>query len=98
MFLIVVYQSSPNVLSYIIAFITNGDEQWKGYFFIACLMGLNITKTLTMSQAFYHLASLGLRARTALNCTIYKKALKLSPSGKRQRTGEANSTQGARHL
>ena len=81
------FQFSPNVLSYIIAFITNNDEQWKGYFYIICLMVLNVGKTLTSSQAFYQLSTLGLRAKTALNCAIYSKALKLSTSAKRERTG-----------
>ena len=89
--IIFIFQFSPNVLSYVISFITNDDEQWKGYFYIACLIALNIAKSLTNSQYFYHLGMLGLRAKTALNCTVYTKALKLSPSAKRDRTGEVKT-------
>ena len=89
--IIFIFQFSPNVLSYVISFITNDDEQWKGYFYIACLIALNIAKSLTNSQYFYHLGMLGLRAKTALNCTVYTKALKLSPSAKRDRTGEVKN-------
>ena len=77
----------PNTLNYLIAFITNDDEQWKGYLYMITIIVLNLGKTITVSQYFYGVSTVGLRIRTALTSAIYKKALRLCPSTRKERTG-----------
>ena len=60
---------------------------WKGYLYMAVLVLLNILKTLLTSQNIYQLAKLGLRIRTALTSSLYKKALSLNPKARQEQSG-----------
>ena len=55
---------------------------------MAVLVLLNILKTLLTSQNIYQLAKLGLRIRTALTSSLYKKALSLNPKARQEQTGK----------
>ena len=71
-----------------IAFISNGEEQWKGYLYMIGIMVLNFAKTVTVSQYFYGVSTVGLRIRTALTCAIYSKAMRLCPIARKTTTGK----------
>ena len=83
----------PNLLSYLISFITNGEEQWKGYIYTTGIVVLNLGKTISFSQYLYGLNVVGLRIRSALTCAIYAKLLRLGLNEKKENTGIEDDTQ-----
>ena len=79
-------QATPNVLGMLINFVTSGEEMWKGYFYMILLVVLNMIKTIMNSQYFYGLGLIGLRIRSALTSALFKKALVLGPSARKELT------------
>ena len=79
-------QATPNVLGMLINFVTSGEEMWKGYFYMILLVVLNMIKTIMNSQYFYGLGLIGLRIRSALTSALFKKALILGPSARKELT------------
>ena len=75
-------------MGFLISFASSDEEMWKGYLYMAVLVLLNILKTLLTSQNIYQLAKLGLRIRTALTSSLYKKALSLNPKARQEQTGK----------
>ena len=80
-------QVSPNILSLLIEFISNGEEMWKGYLYAILLVGANLLRTLFNSQYFITMQIMGLRLKSALSCFVFKKSMKLSPGARKLRTG-----------
>ena len=81
-------QFTPNVLSYLISFVTNDDETWKGYVYMILMVAVNMLKTLSQSQYFYKIMLIGMRIKSTLTTAIYEKGLKLSPSARKERTSK----------
>ena len=79
-------QATPNVLGMLINFVSSGEEMWKGYFYMTLLVVLNLIKTIMNSQYFYGLGLIGLRIRSALTSALFKKALILGPSARKELT------------
>ncbi len=77
----------PSILGLLINFETSDKEMWKGYFYAALLVGVNLLNTLLNSQYFYKLGLVGLRMRSALTSALYRKALLLGPAARKDLTG-----------
>ncbi|XP_055685130.1 multidrug resistance-associated protein 1 isoform X4 [Lutzomyia longipalpis] len=82
---------SPQVLRLLINFVgTSGDENpeedWKGIFYAVLLFVVASTQTLFLAQYFNRMFFVGLRIRTALISAIYRKALVLSNSARKEST------------
>ncbi|XP_048522370.1 multidrug resistance-associated protein 1 isoform X1 [Dendroctonus ponderosae] len=77
---------SPQLLGFIINFVKNGGYAWHGPFF-AVLMFLTATiQTLFLAQYFNRMFIVGMRIRTALVSTIYRKSLNISNNARKERT------------
>lgn len=59
---------------------------WKGYFYAAILLITAVLQTLILSQYFQRMFLVGLRIRTALIAAIYRKALRVSNSARKEST------------
>uniref|UniRef100_A0A6M2DRX2 ABC-type glutathione-S-conjugate transporter n=1 Tax=Xenopsylla cheopis TaxID=163159 RepID=A0A6M2DRX2_XENCH len=78
---------SPQILSALIKWTTNKNEElWKGYFYAALLFLTATIQTLVLSQYFNRMFLVGMRIRTALISAIYRKALRMSNSAKKEST------------
>ena len=82
------FQSVPNLLSFLISFITNGEEQWKGYVYITGIVALNLGKTVSFSQFLYGLNVVGLRIRSAVTCAVYAKLLRRGLNERNENSGK----------
>ena len=61
---------------------------WKGFFYMLILVVINLLKTLLTSQHIYQLAIMGLRIRSALTSSLFKKALTLNPKARQEQTSK----------
>ncbi|KRT79870.1 ABC transporter ATP-binding protein [Oryctes borbonicus] len=77
---------SPQVLRALISFVENKEEQWKGFLYAGLLFVTAGIQTLILSQYFQRMFIVGMRIRTALISTIYRKALRMSSIAKREST------------
>ncbi|XP_014222078.1 multidrug resistance-associated protein 1 isoform X3 [Trichogramma pretiosum] len=78
---------SPQILSLLIDFTSTKDVPvWKGYFYAILLLLTAVIQTLVLSQYFHRMFLVGLRMRTALIAAIYRKALKMSNSARKEST------------
>ncbi|XP_032455621.1 multidrug resistance-associated protein 1 isoform X6 [Nasonia vitripennis] len=78
---------SPQILSLLINFTKHKNQpMWKGYFYAVLLLLTAILQTLVLSQYFHRMFLVGLRMRTALIAAIYRKALRMSNSARKEST------------
>lgn len=70
----------------LISFVENGEHMWKGFLYAVLLFGTAVIQTLVLSQYFHRMFLVGLRIRTALISAIYRKALRLSNSARKEST------------
>ncbi|KAF5286638.1 hypothetical protein FQA39_LY16212 [Lamprigera yunnana] len=77
---------SPQVLNLLIAFIEETEPQWRGFLYVGCLFITACLQTLILSQYFHRMFIVGIRIRTALISAIYRKALRLSNSARKEST------------
>ena len=59
---------------------------WKGYMYAILLFLTAVIQTLILSQYFHRMFVVGLRMRTALIAAIYRKALRMSNSARKEST------------
>ncbi|XP_047368141.1 multidrug resistance-associated protein 1 isoform X1 [Vespa velutina] len=77
---------SPQLLKLLIRFVSGGEPLWKGYFYAILLLITATLQTLVLSQYFHRMFLVGLRIRTALITAIYRKALRMSNSARKEST------------
>ncbi|XP_076297622.1 multidrug-Resistance like Protein 1 isoform X1 [Lasioglossum baleicum] len=77
---------SPQVLKLLIHFIEERESMWKGYLLAVLLLVTATFQTLILSQYFHRMFLVGLRVRTALIAAIYRKALRMSSSARKEST------------
>ena len=82
-----ILQVVPSILGMLISFVSSDEEMWKGYFYAALLVGVNLVNTLLNSQYFYKLGLVGLRMRSALTSALYRKTLLLGPASRKYLSG-----------
>ncbi|XP_044001771.1 multidrug resistance-associated protein 1 isoform X9 [Aphidius gifuensis] len=78
---------SPQILNALIGFVNAPDEpMWKGYFYAGLLFLTASLQTIVLSQYFNRMSIVGLRIRTALTAAIYRKALRMSNTARKEST------------
>lgn len=78
---------SPQLLSWLINFIGDTEaEDWKGIMYAVLLFVVASIQTLLLAQYFNRMMFVGLRIRTALISAIYRKALIMSNSARKEST------------
>lgn len=84
--------ASPQILGLIINFVQNKDSyNWQGYLYTALFAVVAFSSAIADSSYWYNMRLVGLRLRTALSSTIYRKSLKLSNASRRAQNGEYNA-------
>ncbi|XP_030383704.1 multidrug resistance-associated protein 1 isoform X7 [Scaptodrosophila lebanonensis] len=82
--------AQPQVLSLIIGFVEDYEKdpqpEWKGIMYSVMLFVLAATQTFILAQYFHRMFIVGLRIRTALVSAIYRKALRISNSARKEST------------
>ncbi|XP_011305034.1 multidrug resistance-associated protein 1 isoform X4 [Fopius arisanus] len=76
----------PQVLKLLIKFMEGSEPTWKGYFYAVLLFFTAVIQTIVLSQYFNRMFIVGLRIRTALIAAIYRKALRMSNSARKEST------------
>lgn len=80
---------SPQLLRLIIDYVRDDNEdepQWRGILYAVALFVVASIQTIVLAQYFNRMFFVGLRIRTALISTIYKKALIMSNAAKKNTT------------
>ncbi|XP_053306512.1 ATP-binding cassette sub-family C member 2 [Spea bombifrons] len=78
---------SPQILKLLVSFTGNSSEyQWKGFFYAVLLLVAAIIQSLCLQQYFQGCFVLGMRVRTVLMASVYKKALTVSNSVRKEST------------
>ncbi|XP_033224446.1 multidrug resistance-associated protein 1 isoform X4 [Belonocnema kinseyi] len=79
---------SPMILELLIKFVNpkTHEQMWKGYMYAVILLITAVLQTLILSQYFNRMFLVGLRIRTALIAAIYRKALRVSNSARKEST------------
>lgn len=77
---------SPQVLRLLINFVSEDEPMWKGYLYAGLLFGTASVQTLFLAQYFHRMFLVGLRIRTALISTIFRKSLILSNAARKEST------------
>ncbi|XP_057660508.1 multidrug resistance-associated protein 1 isoform X6 [Diorhabda carinulata] len=78
--------ASPQILGLLISYTKFKQEAWKGYFYAVLLLVTATVQTLFLAQYFNRMFLVGMRIRTVLVSTIYKKALRISNSARKEST------------
>nr|QST14986.1 ABCC1-2 protein [Diaphanosoma celebensis] len=78
---------SPQILKFLISFVKDKTENvWKGYFFAIILTVTALIQTIFLGQYFQRMFVVGMRIRTAMVAAIYRKALRISNSARKEST------------
>ncbi|XP_075224809.1 multidrug-Resistance like Protein 1 isoform X1 [Lycorma delicatula] len=77
---------SPQILRLLIGFVEGNESLWKGYLYALLLLLTAMVQTLLLSQYFNRMFLVGLRVRTALISAIYRKAMVMSNSARKEST------------
>lgn len=70
----------------LITFVEEKQEEWKGYFYAALLFATATIQTIVLAQYFNRMFIVGMRIRTSLISSIYRKALRMSNAAKKEST------------
>nr|CAD7573697.1 unnamed protein product [Timema californicum] len=70
----------------LISFVEGDQPVWKGYLYAVLMLLTAALQTLFLAQYFNRMFIVGLRIRTALISAIYRKALKMSNSARKEST------------
>ncbi|GBG28038.1 ATP-binding cassette transporter abc3 [Hondaea fermentalgiana] len=77
----------PQLLKRMIQYLQSQDEPVEtGYIFAGLIFLNSATQTFTLHVYFHRVFRTGMRVRSALLTSIYRKALRLTPSARQQRT------------
>ena len=79
--------ASPQILGLIINFVQSDDPNWKGYLYTIMFFIVAFLSAISDSSYWYNMRLVGLRLKTALTSTIYRKSLKLSNGSRKEQTG-----------
>ncbi|XP_018335871.1 multidrug resistance-associated protein 1-like isoform X2 [Agrilus planipennis] len=80
---------NPYILKLLLSFVKKEEERWKGYFYACLLLFASTIQTLIFAQGLNKMFIVGMRIRTALISSIYRKSLRISNAAKKDiSTGE----------
>ncbi|XP_046388373.1 multidrug resistance-associated protein 1 isoform X3 [Ischnura elegans] len=77
---------NPLLLSALIGFVQSKEWMWKGYLYAGLMFLTSVSQTIILAQYFHRMFLVGLRIRTALIASIYRKALVMSNAARREST------------
>ncbi|XP_076273672.1 multidrug resistance-associated protein 1-like [Rhynchophorus ferrugineus] len=77
---------NPQILGYLISFIGSDEPMWKGYFYAFVMFASGSFQTIIHNIHFLNLWTFGLRSQACLMSAIYRKALRISNSTKKDKT------------
>ncbi|KAK3909098.1 Multidrug resistance-associated protein 1 [Frankliniella fusca] len=77
---------SPQILKLLISFVAQDEPLWKGLLYAFALLLTATIQTLFLGQYFHRLLFVSMRIRTALVAAIYRKALRMSNSARKEST------------
>ncbi|XP_039283752.1 multidrug resistance-associated protein 1 isoform X2 [Nilaparvata lugens] len=77
---------SPQILELLIGFVEGSESVWRGYMYAGLLLLTAMLQTFLLSQYFNCMFLVGLRIRTALISAIYRKAMVMSNSARKEST------------
>lgn len=77
---------NPQLLKRLIRFAQSDDPVWKGIFYAIAMFAMTALNTLIVSNQIEMVVRIGIRLKTALISTIYRKSLVLSNNARRDRT------------
>ncbi|XP_026281245.2 multidrug resistance-associated protein 1 isoform X2 [Frankliniella occidentalis] len=77
---------SPQILKLLISFVAHDEPLWKGLLYAIVLLLTAMIQTLFLAQYFHRMFLVGMRIRTALVAAIYRKALRMSNSARKEST------------
>lgn len=78
--------ANPMVLKYMIAFTTSSEPFWHGVFYTMIFVLTNVVQSLTSAYHQHRMLILGMRVRSCLIGSIYRKSLVLAPHAKKNYT------------
>ncbi|XP_067133640.1 multidrug resistance-associated protein 1-like [Centruroides vittatus] len=78
--------ASPLLLRSLIAFVTSNDPVWKGILYAVIIFITATLQSLMLGVYFHRMYIIGMRIRTALISSIYRKSLVLSNFSRREST------------
>nr|CAB3219626.1 multidrug resistance-associated protein 1-like [Phallusia mammillata] len=76
----------PQILSGLISFTTNDEPAWRGYFLAVSLFVVAMTQSTILQQYFHICFVVGMRLRSAIISAVYRKALVMSNSARKEST------------
>ncbi|XP_042226170.1 multidrug resistance-associated protein 1-like isoform X1 [Homarus americanus] len=79
---------SPQILSLLINFSESDGEEpmWHGYFYAVIMLACAQLQSFILSQYFMRMMLVGLRVRTGVVSAVYRKAMKISNSARKEST------------
>ncbi|XP_037921935.1 multidrug resistance-associated protein 1 isoform X7 [Hermetia illucens] len=81
---------SPQILRLIINYVesinTDPEPEWRGIFYAVLMFVVTAIQTIVLGQYFHRMFIVGLRIRTSLISSIYRKALIISNSARKEST------------
>ena len=85
--------ASPQILGLIIKFVQSDEgKDWQGYLYTAMFAVVAFLSAISDSSYWYNMRLVGLRLKTVLSSTIYRKSLRLSNGARKTQTGTTRTT------
>ncbi|XP_049764041.1 multidrug resistance-associated protein 1 isoform X1 [Schistocerca cancellata] len=78
--------ANPQILKLLISFVEGNEPMWKGYTYAGLMFATAAVQTLVLAQYFHRMFIVGLRVRTAVIAAVYRKALRMSNSARKEST------------
>ncbi|XP_041981791.1 multidrug resistance-associated protein 1 isoform X4 [Aricia agestis] len=77
---------SPQLLKLLIGFVKSHEPDWKGYMYAVALLLCATAQTMLLAHYFTRMYLVGMRIRTALTSSIYRKSLRISNAARKEST------------
>ncbi|CAD0199749.1 unnamed protein product [Chrysodeixis includens] len=77
---------SPQLLKLLIGFVQGDEPIWKGYLYAVALLACATVQTMLLAHYFTRMYLVGMRIRTALTSSIYRKSLRMSNASRKEST------------
>ncbi|XP_026732665.1 multidrug resistance-associated protein 1-like isoform X2 [Trichoplusia ni] len=78
--------ASPELLKHLIGFIEGKEPMWRGYAYAVGMFVCAILQSLLLGQYFFKVYTVGIKVKNSLSSVVYKKALCLSNSARKEST------------